>query len=110
MRISGGTRRIVVIAVAVVIVGGGAGAAYAAMSSSGPEYRLAAVTSADVRTNLNEDGILTPEQSADVAFTVSGTVATVDVKAGQQVTAGQTLCTLDTTSLTVGLTAARSAL
>jgi multidrug efflux pump subunit AcrA (membrane-fusion protein) len=110
MRISGGTRRIVIIAVAVVIVGGGAGAAYAARSSSGPAYRLATVTSADVTASLNEDGTLTPEQSADVAFTVSGTVATVDVSAGQQVTAGQTLGTLDTTSLTVSLTAARSAL
>jgi multidrug efflux pump subunit AcrA (membrane-fusion protein) len=110
MRISGGTRRIVVIAVAVVIVGGGAGAAYAARSSSGPVYRLATVTSADVTASLTEDGTLTPEQSADVAFTVSGTVATVDVSAGQRVTAGQTLGTLDTTSLMVSLTAARSAL
>jgi multidrug efflux pump subunit AcrA (membrane-fusion protein) len=110
MRISGGTRRIVVIAVAVVIVGGGAGTAYAVRSSSGPAYRLATVTSADVTASLNEVGTLTPEQSADVPFTVSGTVATVDVSAGQQVAAGQTLGTLDTTPLTVNLTAARSAL
>ncbi|MGH3300592.1 MAG: biotin/lipoyl-binding protein [Streptosporangiaceae bacterium] len=110
MRISGGTRRIAVIAVAVVIAGGGAGAAYAAMSSSGPAYRLTTVTSADVTANLNEDGTLTPGQQADLAFTVSGTVATVDVSAGQQVTAGQTLGTLDSTLLTASLTAARSAL
>lgn len=110
MRISGGTRRIVVIAVAVVIVGGGAEAAYAARSSPGLAYRLATVTSADVTASLNEDGTLTPEQSADVAFTVSGAVATVDVRAGQQVTAGQTLGTLDTTSLKVSLAAVRSAL
>jgi multidrug efflux pump subunit AcrA (membrane-fusion protein) len=110
MSISGGTRRIVVIAVAVAIVGGGAGAAYAARSSSGQAYRLATVISADVTASLSEDGTLTPVQSADVAFTVSGTVATVDVSAGQHVTAGQTLGTLDTISLTVSLTAARSAL
>ncbi len=110
MRISGGTRRMVVIAVAVVIAGGGAGAAYAARSSSSPAYRLATVTSADVTASLNEDGTLTPVQTADVAFTVSGTVATVDASAGQEVTAGQTLGTLDTTSLKVSLTAARSAL
>jgi multidrug efflux pump subunit AcrA (membrane-fusion protein) len=110
MRISGGTRRIVVIVVAVVIAGGAAGAAYAATSSSGPAYRLATVSSADVTASLTEDGTLTPEQSADVAFTASGTVATVDVSAGQQVTAGQTLGTLDTTSLRVSLTAAQSAL
>jgi multidrug efflux pump subunit AcrA (membrane-fusion protein) len=110
MRISGGTRRIAVIAVAVVIVCGGAGAAYAAMSSSGPDYRLATVTSADVTAALNEVGTLMPTQQADVAFTVGGTVATVKVSAGQQVTAGQTLGTLDTTALTASLDAAQSTL
>jgi len=110
MTISGGIRRVAVIAVAVVTIGGGAAAAYAAMSSSGPSYRLATVTSADVTASLNEVGTLTPEQQADAAFTVSGTIATVDVRAGQQVTAGQTLGTLDATPLTASLTAAQSAL
>jgi multidrug efflux pump subunit AcrA (membrane-fusion protein) len=110
MRISSGTRRIAVIGVAVVVILGGAGAAYAAMSSSGPAYQLATVTSANVTASLNEVGTLMPDQQADVAFAASGTVATVDVSAGQQVTAGQTLGKLDTTSLTASLTQAQSTL
>jgi HlyD family secretion protein len=107
---SSGSRRVAVIGAIVVVVGAGAGAAYAAMSSSGPAYRLAPVTSAEVTAILNEVGTLAPAQQADVAFPVSGTVATVAVRAGHQVTAGQTLGTLDTSALQASLTAAQSTL
>ena len=99
-----------VLGAAVVVIGGGAGTAYAALSSSGPAYRLATVSSADVTATLNEVGNLTPAQQADVAFPVSGTVANVAVSAGQQVTAGQTLGTLDTSALKASLTSAESTL
>jgi multidrug efflux pump subunit AcrA (membrane-fusion protein) len=103
-------RRIVVIGVAVALVAIGAGSAYAAMSSSGPAYRLGTVTSADVTATLNVVGTLNPAHQADVGFSVSGTVATVAVRQGQPVTAGQTLGTLDTGPLKASLTAAQSAL
>jgi multidrug efflux pump subunit AcrA (membrane-fusion protein) len=103
-------RRIAVIAVVVIVIAGGATAAYAQMSSSAPSYRLADVTSADVTATLNEVGTLTPAQQADVAFSASGTVATVAVQPGQSVTAGQKLGTLDTTSLKASLASAQSSL
>jgi trimeric autotransporter adhesin len=107
----GGTRRRVVIAVIVVaVLAAGAGSAYAALAPAAPAYRLATVTTAQVTATLTEVGTLTPVQQASVAFSASGTVATVPVLAGQQVTAGQTLGTLDTTPLEATLTAAQSAL
>jgi multidrug efflux pump subunit AcrA (membrane-fusion protein) len=97
-------------AAGVVVAGGGAGTAYAAMSSSGPAYRLATVTSADETASLLEVGTLSPVQQADVAFSVSGTVQRVSVQAGQYVTAGQTLGVLDTTSLKASLATAQATL
>src|SRR6266851_2017594 len=103
-------RRIAVLSITGTVLAGGAGTAYAAMSSSGPAYRLASVTSANVTAALHVVGTLTPVQQADVAFSVSGSVAAVAVKPGQHVTAGQTLGWLDTTSLKADLTAAQSTL
>src|SRR5262252_1328268 len=103
-------RRLAVLGIAVVIVAAGAGTAYAAMSSSGPSYRLARAVPAYVTATLAEVGTLTPVRQADVGFAVDGTVQAVAVKPGQHVTAGQTLGTLDTTWLQAALTAAQSAL
>jgi HlyD family secretion protein len=103
-------RRIAALSVTGVVVAGGAGTAYAAMSSSGPVYRPATVTSADVTATLPVVGTLTPVRQADVAFPVDGTVASVGVRPGQHVTAGQTLGSLDATPLKADLTAAQSTL
>ena len=103
-------RRIAALSVTGVVVAGGAGTAYAARSSSGPVYRLATVTSADVTAALHVIGTLTPVRQADVAFPAGGTVASVAVRPGQHVTAGQTLGSLDTTPLKADLTAAQSTL
>lgn len=109
MRARARTRPLILIA-AVVVVAGGGGGAYAAMSSAGPDYRLAAVTTATVTASLHEEGSLTPGQADSLAFNADGTIARVDVRAGQQVRAGQVLGTLDTTDLTGSLTQAQSAL
>jgi HlyD family secretion protein len=103
-------RRIAALSITGVVVAGGATAAYAAVSSSGPVYRLASVTSADVAATLQVVGTLTPVRQDDVAFAVGGSVASVAVRPGQHVTAGQTLGSLDTTSLKGDLTSAQSAL
>jgi multidrug efflux pump subunit AcrA (membrane-fusion protein) len=103
-------RRLAAAGIAVVIVAAGAGTAYAAMSSSGPSYRLASATPAYVTATLPETGTLTPVHQADVGFAADGTVQAVAVKPGQHVTAGQRLGTLDPTSLQAALTAAQSAL
>jgi multidrug efflux pump subunit AcrA (membrane-fusion protein) len=103
-------RRIAALSVTGAVVAGGAGTAYAAMSSSAPVYRLAGVTSADVTAALHVVGTLTPVRQADVAFPVGGTVASVAVRPGQHVTAGQTLGSLDPTPFKADLTAAQSTL
>lgn len=101
-------RRIAAVSIIGVVIAGGAGTAYAALSSAGPAYRLARVTSADETAALHTVGTLTPARQAGVAFTVSGTVAAVRVRPGQHVTAGQELGALDTTPLKAQLTMAQS--
>ena len=103
-------RRLAAAGIAVIVVLAGAGTAYAAMSSAGPTYRLASVVPAYVTATLPEVGTLTPVHQADVGFAVGGTVQAVAVQPGQHVKAGQTLGTLDATSLQAALTAAQSAL
>jgi multidrug efflux pump subunit AcrA (membrane-fusion protein) len=103
-------RRLAVAGIIVVVVAAGAGTAYAAMSSPGPSYRLAAAVPAEVTATLQEVGTLTPVHQAGAGFAVSGTVQAVKVQSGQHVIAGQTLGTLDTTSLQAALTAAQSTL
>ena len=51
-----------------------------------------------------------PASEANLNFPVSGTVTAVDVKAGQTVTAGQVLATVDTTALSEEVSAAQAQL
>jgi macrolide-specific efflux system membrane fusion protein len=53
---------------------------------------------------------LTPTVQEDVSFEASGTVTSVDVAAGQTVTAGQTLATIDTLQLNADLLSAKATL
>jgi multidrug efflux pump subunit AcrA (membrane-fusion protein) len=103
-------RRLAITGLVVAVAAAGAGTAYAARSSSGPSYRLGSAVPAVVTADLAEVGTLAPVHQADVSFAVAGTVQTVAVQAGQHVSAGQTLGTLDTTSLRAALTAAQSTL
>jgi trimeric autotransporter adhesin len=103
-------RRGTTAALAALVVLAGAGTAYATVSAPGPAYRLATVTPAQVDATLNVVGTLSPAQQADVPFPVSGTVAAVEVRAGQRVTAGQVLGKLSQASLRAALTAAQSTL
>lgn len=101
-------RRGTVVGVAALVVLAGAGTAYATATAPGPLYRLATVTPAQVSAALDVVGPLSPAQQADVPFPVSGTVATVAVRAGQRVTAGQRLGSLSKASLRAALAAAQS--
>jgi len=49
--------------------------------------------------SVSASGQVIPVQNVQLSFTLTGTVKTVEVKAGDAVTAGQTLVTLDTTLL-----------
>jgi multidrug efflux pump subunit AcrA (membrane-fusion protein) len=60
---------------------------------------MAEVTRSDVATTLTVVGNIAPVNEAAVAFQVGGKVTSVSVTPGAQVTAGETLGTLDTTAL-----------
>lgn len=102
-------RRIVLIAAVLVVVGGGA-AVWAWSGSSASGYRTATAVSAAVTATFDTAGTIQPVSQATVTFPVSGQVASLPVQAGQQVSAGQTLAQLDTTSLATQLANAQSTL
>jgi multidrug efflux pump subunit AcrA (membrane-fusion protein) len=104
-----GHRRAVLIGgiVAVVVLGGGV-AAWATVDNGAAGYRMASVTRADIGTTLDVVGNVEPVSDAAAAFQVAGQVATVTVAPGQDVTAGQSLGTLDTTALSESVSSAQS--
>lgn len=92
------------------MVGLGAAGAWAATRPSGPSYRIATAGPGNVAENLVTTGTVQPISQATLSFPLSGQVATVAVQVGQQVTAGQTLASLDTTGLSAQVSAAQSTL
>jgi multidrug efflux pump subunit AcrA (membrane-fusion protein) len=99
-RPGGGRGRTVIgaLVVAVVLLAGGA-AAWSAESSGNSGYRMAKVVRASVAQSLAVVGTVEPVSDASAAFQVSGQVATITATVGEQVSAGQSLGTLDTASL-----------
>ncbi|HVW80669.1 MAG TPA: biotin/lipoyl-binding protein [Mycobacteriales bacterium] len=95
---------------AVVLVVAGAGTAWGLSRGSGPSYRTAKAGNATVLQTLSATGTVSPVSHADESFEVSGTVADVAVKTGEQVHAGQVLAQLDRTELRNELRSARSTL
>ena len=84
--------------VGVVVVAGG-GAAWAATRHSAPAYRTATVSRATVHETVTEVGTIGSVSQRAVSFPVSGTVASVGVKVGDSVSAGDVLARLDRTAL-----------
>src|SRR5437764_8531977 len=104
-------RGIVAGGVAVVAVAGVLGGrALADSSSQVASFRTAVVKRATVSQTEQRSGIIEPVAQGTVAFPISGTVTAVPVVAGQSVTAGQTLATLDTSALQAQLTAQQAEL
>ncbi len=58
-------------------------------------------------SGVTASGIVVPEQDAGLAFTLGGTVKSVNVSVGDQVNVGQVLVTLDTTDLQIAVNQAR---
>ena len=92
---------------ALVLVGGYGAVAYATSQNTTPTYVTAIAGQHSVSQSLQATGTTEPFSAATVSFAVSGTVATVPVTTGQNVTAGQVLATLDTTSLEYALATAQ---
>jgi membrane fusion protein, macrolide-specific efflux system len=68
------------------------------------------VTTGTIQQTVTSSGTIEPASQANLNFAVSGQVNAVDVKAGQTVTAGQVLATVDTTALTEQVNAAQAQL
>jgi HlyD family secretion protein len=102
-------RRIAPLLVLVAIVAAGS-AAYASNSGSGPSYVTGVVTRGDVQQSLNLTGSVQQVNQVSAAFPVSGTVTSVSVGVGQQVSAGQQLATIDATPLQSALLEAQATL
>ncbi len=68
------------------------------------------VTTGTIQQTVASSGTIEPASEANLNFPVSGTVTAVDVKAGQTVTAGQVLATVDTTALSEEVSAAQAQL
>ena len=64
---------------------------------------LQSVATGTISRTVTTTGTVEPGNSADVNFSVSGRVTAVDVKVGQSVVAGQTLATIDTSTLSATL-------
>jgi macrolide-specific efflux system membrane fusion protein len=71
---------------------------------------VATATVGTQRKTVSASGTIEPAEQADLNFSVSGEVTEVLVKEGDQVTAGQTLATVDDTLLQAQLTAAQAQL
>jgi macrolide-specific efflux system membrane fusion protein len=61
--------------------------------------RTVAAATDTIKKTIATSGTLTPAVQQDVSFIASGTVTAVNVSAGQQVTAGQPLATVDTLTM-----------
>lgn len=81
-----------------------------ATAASGETTSTVTASTTTFEQSVSASGTLTPAVQESVSFEVPGTVASVDVSAGDTVTAGQQLATVDTLQLNADLLAAKSAL
>ena len=86
---------------AVLLASIGAGVAYAATRPTPPDQRYVTVAavSGDLTQTLGFSGTVVRANQASAAFPAGGTVLSVAVAVGDQVSAGQTLATMDATAL-----------
>ncbi|HEY0398794.1 MAG TPA: biotin/lipoyl-binding protein [Acidimicrobiia bacterium] len=108
------TRTIVLYSTLSVAVVGAGGLAYGAIDSSGGSTtktatRLVSATVATVSQTVTATGTVQPASSYDLNFTNGGVLSTVKVKAGDKVTAGQVLATIDSAKAEVALESAQAA-
>jgi membrane fusion protein, macrolide-specific efflux system len=105
-------RRVIVAAVVVLAVGGGLGAWLGTQSSSGATVTTSIVTAGygTISQTASATGTIAAADTADLNFGASGRVTAVDVSVGQTVSAGQTLATIDPTSLDAQVDQAEAAL
>lgn len=72
--------------------------------------RIITVTEGTAKTTVSASGILQPSMQQTVSFSNSGTVSSVDVSVGQNVTSGEALASLNTSTLSANLAQAQAQL
>jgi len=82
----------------------------ASAEAQGPTTRTVEASLSTMEKTVSGTGTLEPTVQEDVSFAVSGTVTKVKVAAGDTVTKGQVLATVDTLSLDADLLSAKSTL
>jgi HlyD family secretion protein len=114
MRLRLSRRRTVVVASAAAVVVIGAAAVAWALSGGGstaaPKQTAFTVRTGTVTVTASASGTVEPIDSRALTFGVGGTVSTLSVKAGDHVTAGETLATLDPSDAETAVSSAQSAL
>jgi multidrug efflux pump subunit AcrA (membrane-fusion protein) len=107
-------RRWVVVSAVVVLLAAGGAVWWArsadSSSANDPTYRLVAASTGTIRQSISSTGTIAPAQQDAVNFTVSGKVTRVAATAGQRVSAGTVLATIDTATLTANLAQAQATL
>ena len=93
-------RRLVVLASALVLVAAVAGVWLTRRSAPVAQATTTVkTTTTTLSQTVTATGTIAPKVRSDLSFTSAGTVTSVAVKAGDQVTAGQTLASIDPTAL-----------
>src|SRR5450830_41165 len=107
---------VVLVGVTALVVGAGGvywfGLRDDAAATQTPEATSQAVAASltTLEKSVTASGTLAPTVQEDVSFEATGTVTSVDVVAGQTVTAGQALATIDTLTLNADLLSAKATL
>ncbi|MDL4773980.1 efflux RND transporter periplasmic adaptor subunit [Actinomadura xylanilytica] len=95
-----------------VLLAGGAGLGYLTLAGGGDDAaaatRTAQVARGTVVSSVSASGSVASRRSRSLSFDASGTVAKIYVKAGEKVSAGESLARLDQTEALEELTAAKA--
>lgn len=100
-------RKFLIALLILAVVAGGVWVAYQrvaqARAAATPAWEVAQVVRDTISATVSATGAVLPEREASLAFQTAGTIASVAVEVGQQVSAGQVLAQLDTADLALAV-------
>ena len=99
--------RVALAIVGLILVGG---IAYYLIESQPPKVAYATVSKGNITEDVTAIGVVSPVQNPTLSFEQGGQVTTVHASAGEKVTTGTLLATLDTGVLSASLAAAQATL
>lgn len=97
------------IAVVVVLAIGGAAVAFAVSNSNVTDVELAEVTTEDLAVSVAASGEVEADSRVDVYPPTAGTLASIEVEEGDEVSAGQVLAIMDTAPIEIQVAQAEAA-